>query len=70
MSWVGLVSFLDACRAIVEVWAVHALVTDAPDVLSLSVCIIETNFEVPYLVTAIANRAMAHVAPRRAKLSS
>lgn len=45
MSWVGLVSFLDACRAIVEVWAVHALVTDATDVLFLSVFKLETDYE-------------------------
>ena len=45
MSWVGLVGFLDAGRAIVEVWAIHALVADATDVLVLSACVVETNFE-------------------------
>ena len=43
MSWVGLVSFLNACRAVVEVWAVHALVTDAIDVLVRSACTFETR---------------------------
>ena len=41
MSWVGLVSLLDACRAIVEVRAIHALVADAKDVLVLSAFMIK-----------------------------
>ena len=45
MSWMGLMSFLDACRAIVEVWAVHALVSDTTDVLVMSVRIIENGLK-------------------------
>ena len=41
MSWVGLVGFLDACRAVVEVRAIHALMADAKDVLVLSAFMIK-----------------------------
>ena len=45
MSWVSLVGFLDAGRAVVEVRAIHALVADATDVLVMSASVVETSFE-------------------------
>lgn len=45
MSWMGLVSFLDACRAIVEVGAIHALVSDTTYILIMSVCNIQIILE-------------------------
>ena len=66
----GLVGFLDACRAIVEVWAVHALVSSAPDVLVVSACTFEDYLQESYLIAPIADRTMTHVATRRAELGS
>lgn len=36
VAWVGRMSVLDACRAVVKVWAIHALVSNAINVLPRS----------------------------------
>ena len=64
MAWVVLVCLLDACRAVVPVRAVHALVTDAVDVLPSSVYRLFKITTLTYFVTPIADSPVTHVTSR------